>query len=289
MRKQQEKQNSRQKSGKRPSAYTGKPRKEARDRNDRQTMSLKLLRPDSVLLYGRNSVEAALENRRRECLRLFASDKAVEQLHGANLSDFAKDRLNTLRKDPFPAPESLAFLFSGDTPHQGLILEVRPLGAIHLDELSPTSDTCNIILMLDQVTDPHNVGACMRSAAAFGARALITQDRNSPKESGVLARSAAGGLEALPWHQATNLTQALETLKEMGYWSVGLDGHCDLSLNDIDAGNNIVIVMGSEGRGLRPLIRKHCDLIAKIPMSGAIESLNVSNAAAIALFKLSQR
>lgn len=288
MRKQQEKQSHRRKNGKGPSAGAAKQSRRTHDRPDRSTPSLKLLRPDSVLLYGRNSVEAALENRRRECLRLLVSEKAHAQLLSSDLSMFAKERIRALRIDPLPTLDSFSPLMPSDAPHQGLILEVRPLSTLHLDELALQTNTRNIILMLDQVTDPHNVGACMRSAAAFGARALITQDRNSPQESGVLARSAAGGLEALPWHQATNLAQTLEALKDMGYWSIGLDGQCDLTLRDTDAGDNIVIVMGSEGKGLRPLIRKHCDLIAKIPMSGIIESLNVSNAAAIALYELAK-
>lgn len=279
-----------------PKRSTGKPKQHSTRRRpnggesgaQRPRSELKLLRPDSLLLYGRNSVEAALENRSRECLRLFVTDKALSALKNVNLSAHAQDKLRACAKAPLPAVEDFPHSIPADAPHQGILLEVRPLNAPHIEELMPIEGVTNIILMLDQVTDPHNVGACMRSAAAFGARALITQDRNSPDESGVLARSAAGGLEALPWHKATNLAQTLETLKDQGYWSVGLDGHCDQDLRSLNIGKNIVLVMGSEGRGLRPLIRKNCDMIAKIPMSGAIESLNVSNAAAIALYELSQ-
>jgi 23S rRNA (guanosine2251-2'-O)-methyltransferase len=233
---------------------------------------------DSVFLHGKHPVEAALKNKNRECLRLIASKKGLEQL----------DR-NCLRSDlkfQEVTDFDLGQMIMGDSPHQGLLLEVRPLPGPDIHDFTPIEGQKNIILMLDQVTDPHNVGACMRSAAALGARALITQDRNSPSENGVLAKSAAGGLETLPWLQVPNLVQAIDTLQEFGYWSVGLDGNTDSSIRDVSLGDNILLIMGSEGKGMRPLTRKNCDLIAKIPMTGAVESLNVSNAAAIALYEV---
>jgi 23S rRNA (guanosine2251-2'-O)-methyltransferase len=239
--------------------------------------AVKLSRNDSYILYGRNSVFAALANPKRECLKLFGTAKALEDT----------PENHKIPRQTITSPDVMRSYIPNDAPHQGLFLEVRPLPSLHLDELSPITGKKNIILMLDQVTDPHNVGACLRTAAAFGARAVITQDRNSPTESGVLARASAGGLENVPWLQCTNLSQALDTLKDMGYWHVGLDGHTNTSIKNLDMGDNIVIVMGSEGKGLRPLVRKQCDEIAKIPMSGLVESLNVSNAAAIALFALS--
>lgn len=235
---------------------------------------------DSVFLYGRNSVSAALSNPERDCIRLFASDRAAEQLDTS-----LAEKVPILSMS---GPEMFAGLIPADAPHQGLILEVRPLLGCAIEDLHPVDGRKNIILMLDQVTDPQNVGACLRSAAAFGARALITQDRNSPNESGVLARASAGGLELMPWVRVTNLTQTLEGLRELGYWHVGLDGNTEQTLKQVSLGDNIVIVMGSEGKGLRPLVQKNCDIIAKIPMQGAMESLNVSNAAAIALYELSE-
>lgn len=234
---------------------------------------------DSYLLYGRNSVIAALENRNRECLRLLATKKSIGFVNSLPAT------INVGIEEISDAQE-LEHFIPQDAPHQDIFLEVRPLPGCALEDLKPISGKKNLILMLDQVTDPHNVGACIRSAAAFGARALVTQDRNSPNESGVLARASAGGLEVLPWVRSANLSQALETLKSMGYWSIGLDGHTELPIKQASAGENIVLVMGSEGSGLRPLVRKNCDLIAKIPMTGDIESLNVSNAAAIALYEL---
>lgn len=235
---------------------------------------------DSYMLYGRNSVEAALKNENRECVRLFATQKAMTNLEPLM-------RIHKVQAHRINEVSAFENLIPRDAPHQGLFLETRPLPGSALEYLTPIEGRRNIILMLDQVTDPHNVGACLRSAAAFGTRAVITQDRNSPDESGVLARASAGGLEITPWVRAANLTQALETLKDMGYWHVGLDSQTDTDLKNIDMGDNIVIVMGSEGSGLRPLVRKNCDMIAKIPMPGTMESLNVSNAAAIALYQLS--
>ena len=241
------------------------------------------LRPSyagAYFLFGRNSVEAALKNRQRECLRLIGTRKALDDEKIIQI----RPAIKTFEVEDI---EDIASAVPEGAPHQGLLLEVRFLPGVHIADLKPIPDQKNIILMLDQVTDPQNVGACLRSAAAFGACALITQDRNSPKESGTLARASAGGLEALPWLQVPNLSQALGQLRDMGYWHVGLDGDTKMTIKDVSLGDNIVIVMGSEGSGLRPLVKKTCDVIAAIPTTGAVESLNVSNAAAIALYELS--
>ncbi|MBL4836695.1 MAG: 23S rRNA (guanosine(2251)-2'-O)-methyltransferase RlmB [Kordiimonadaceae bacterium] len=234
---------------------------------------------NSYFLFGRNSVQAALANKSRECVRLIGTEKSLADCP-------LPERRSKLPIETHKHTGHIAASVPEGSPHQGILLEVRPLPGLDLQDLEPNPQGKNIILMLDQVTDPHNVGACMRSAAAFGARALITQDRNSPDEGGVLARSAAGALEILPWLKVANLAQALDTLRHMGYWHVGLDGNTEQSIRTLKLGDNIVIVMGSEGKGLRPLVRKNCDVIAKIPMQGAVESLNVSNAAAISLYQL---
>lgn len=243
--------------------------------------TIALRSPDNVLLYGRNAVEAALKNPARKLVRLMATVKNRDWLESNNPPA-------ALKIDILESVDSIAPLLPEGAPHQGIFLETRPLSEVSIEDLHPLEGRKNVILMLDQVTDPQNVGACLRSAAAFGARAVITQDRNSPGETGMLARASAGGLEVTPWVRAINLAQALETLKGMGYWHVGLDGNTEASLKAADLGDNVVIVMGSEGKGLRPLVRKQCDLIVKIPMSGAVESLNVSNAAAIALYEMSE-
>lgn len=262
-----------------PGARNRDGRKEHRNPRGRDDV-FKLRSPDNVLLYGRNSVEAALQNPARQPVRLLVTRKGQDAIP-------SKHRFPDLRIEQLPSPEPLLALLPDGAPHQGIFLETRSLESLAVEELTPVDGQKNIILMLDQVTDPQNVGACLRSAAAFGARALITQDRNSPSESGALARASAGGLETIPWVRAANLAQSLEALKDMGYWHIGLDGNTETALKQVNLGDNLVLVMGSEGKGLRPLVRKHCDQIAKIPMTGAVESLNVSNAAAIALYELS--
>jgi len=258
---------------------TGTLRRDQRGRDNFTPEGLKPVSKGSFFLFGRNSVEAALRNPDRECLRIVGTEKALSD------SKITQIRRN-IPTDVVADVRSIAASVPDGVPHQGLLLEVRPLPGLHLEDLEPAEGRKNIILMLDQVTDPHNVGACIRSAAAFGARALITQDRNSPSESGVLARSAAGGLETLPWLQVPNLSHTLEKLRDMGYWHIGMDGNTKMTLKDVSLGDNIVIVLGSEGSGLRPLVKRNCDTIAKIPMTRDIESLNVSNAAAIALYEL---
>jgi len=248
---------------------------------DRRTLSTK--NPTGFFLHGRHAIEAALNNPDRRAHCLYATTRSSEDAH--DLLEIRPD-LDVFVVDGAEMDASVG----SDSPHQGLLLDVEPLSDPgHLEILEPIKNQKNIILMLDQVTDPHNVGACMRSAAALGARALITQDRNAPEEGGVLARSSSGALECLPWLRMPNLSQVLENLRDMGYWSVGLAGETRTEISQLDLGDNIIIVMGSEGKGLRPLVAKTCDTLARIPMTDKIESLNVSNAAAIALYEVSMR
>jgi len=183
----------------------------------------------------------------------------------------------------------LARLVPTDAPHQGLVLECEPLEQPFLDEILDDPDPARPIVLLDQVTDPHNVGAIIRSAAAFGARALVTQDRHSPPESGALARAASGALETLPWVRVVNLARALEDMATAGYWRVGLAGEADLSLADALSPAPIALVLGAEGEGMRHNTRDHCDVLARLPITRAVESLNVSNAGAIALYAIASR
>ncbi len=267
-----------QNSHQRTAAQSTSQSKKPKDRAARKTITP--LGRDSIFFYSRNTIEAALKNHERECLRLFVHDK----------SESAAKKLIAIRPDINVENIADASVFdtlvSKDSPHQGLILEVRPLPTLNITDMAPTNAKASIILMLDQVSDPHNVGACLRNAAALGAKALITQDRHTPHETGVLARAAAGALDVLPWLRVTNITQTLEQLKTMGYWTVGLDGTAETSITDVTLGDNIVIILGSEGSGMRPLTRRNCDVLTKIPMTGLVESLNISNAASIALFLL---
>jgi 23S rRNA (guanosine2251-2'-O)-methyltransferase len=184
----------------------------------------------------------------------------------------------------------LGRLVPGDAPHQGLVAEVDPLEEIWLgDLLEQGADDKRPLVVLDQVTDPHNVGAILRSAAAFGAAAIVTQDRHAPLESGVVAKSASGALEVVPWVRVVNLARALDEIADAGFWRIGLAGGAETTLAEALGPKRVALVLGAEGEGLRHNSEAHCDALARLPISDAIESLNVSNAAAIALYAVATR
>ncbi len=227
-------------------------------------------------IYGRHPVMAALANPRRRCLRLSGTREALDTLDlPASLPRETRTR------------QEMDTLTGGDSPHQGLALEVLPLEEYSLEDTGPPQEH-DLLVVLDRITDPHNAGAILRSAAAFGARAVIMTTRHSPPESGVLAKSASGALETVPIVRVTNLARALEKLAGMGYWRIGLEGSAATTIDAAGGRQANALVMGAEGSGLRRLTREHCDVLATIPISGAMESLNVSNAAAIALYALRQ-
>ena len=182
---------------------------------------------------------------------------------------------------------ALARIAPPGAPHQGVALRIPPLRATPLDELA--ANPGGFLVMLDQVTNPQNVCAIFRSAAAFGARGLIVQDRHSPPLAGALAKAAAGAIDALPHARETNLSRALERLDALGWRAVGLDGAAPASLAEVLDARPTVLVLGAEGEGLRRLVAEHCDVLAGIPMPGGFESLNVSAAAAVALYEVSRR
>ena len=232
-----------------------------------------------VRLWGHHAVEAALLNPARQHRKLWATHDAVESLDGELPADFTVE---------YAGPADLDRLVPHGAPHQGLVLDCEALDDLHLDEvLDP--DPARPILVLDQVTDPHNVGAILRSAAAFDAAAIITQDRHAPPEGGVVAKSASGALEIVPWVRVVNLARALEDLAEAGYWRIGLTGDADGTLAEALPTGPVALVLGAEGEGMRHNIQAHCDALARLPISEQMESLNVSNAAAIALYACATR
>jgi 23S rRNA (guanosine2251-2'-O)-methyltransferase len=232
--------------------------------------------PSRPRLWGKHAVAAALDNPRRRVLRAWATREAAE------LMQFPKDVAVT-----FSDVADLGRLVPGDAPHQGVVIEVEPLEEAWLDELVTGAPERAVLLVLDQVTDPHNVGAILRSAAAFGAIGIVTQDRHSPPESGVVAKAASGALERVPWVRVVNLARALEEIAEAGFWRIGLAGDAKTELKDALGPQRVALVRGAEGAGRRPTTREHCDALARLPITEAIESLNVSNAAAVALYAAS--
>lgn len=226
-------------------------------------------------LWGKHAVAAALDNPQRKVLRAWATREAAAYMQ------FPKDVPLTLAQ-----AADLGRLVPHDAPHQGVVIEVEPLEA-WLDELIGSAPEKSVLLVLDQVTDPHNVGAILRSAAAFGAIGIVTQDRHSPPESGVVAKAASGALERIPWVRVVNLARALEEIGEAGFWRIGLAGNAQMKLGDALGPPRLALVLGAEGAGLRPNTREHCDAVARLPISDAVESLNVSNAAAVALYAAS--
>lgn len=232
-----------------------------------------------VRLWGRHAVEAALLNPDRQHRKLWATHEGVESLDGELPEDFPLE---------YASAQDLGRLVPREAPHQGLVLECEPLTDLHLDEVLD-ADSGRPILILDQVTDPHNVGAILRSAAAFDACAIVTQDRHAPPESGALAKSASGALEIVPWVRVVNLSRALEEIAEAGYWRIGLAGEAESTLAQALPAGAAALVLGAEGEGMRHNIAAHCDTLARLPISEAMESLNVSNAAAIALYAVATR
>jgi len=232
--------------------------------------------------WGRHAVSAALANPARTVRRVWGTREALAAFGG-----FPSDLPVT-----YAEVADLGRLVPQDAPHQGIVIEVDPLPDIWLADL--LEETANegpnrSLVVLDQVTDPHNVGAVLRSAAAFDALAIVTQDRHAPPESGALARSASGALETVPWIRVVNLARALDEIGEAGFWRIGLTGHSNRLLADAIGTAKVALVLGAEGEGMRQNTEAHCDELAKLPIGAKVESLNVSNAAAISLYAVATR
>ena len=233
--------------------------------------------PESVWLFGLHAVRDALANPARECITLVVTRNAADRLGPTLEREGVAVRVVDARR--FDAP------LDRESVHQGAALEVSPLdwGSVE-DACAPHGYEAPMVVLLDRVTDPHNVGAILRSAEVFGARAVIAPHRHSAPETGALAKSASGALERQPYLRATNLASAMETLKEMGYCLIGLDGAAEAEIGEAIRPGPLGLVLGAEGPGLRQKTRETCDLLARIPAAGAFGSLNVSNAAAVALY-----
>jgi 23S rRNA (guanosine2251-2'-O)-methyltransferase len=240
------------------------------------------------LLYGLHAVRAALANPRRKLGRAFLTPRAAE---------FLGEKLLAGVRTEIMEPGALDRLLPPGSVHQGAVLEAASLKSADLDEIlkarapngaggAGVSRARRIVLVLDQLSDPHNVGAILRTAAAFDVTAVLVQDRHAPPQSGALAKAASGALDVIPYVEVVNIARALDELARAGFWRIALTGDGESSLADAVPPGDVALVLGSEGAGIRRLVREHCEAAAAIPINPAMESLNVSNAAAIALYEM---
>ena len=227
---------------------------------------------DAVILYGWHTVAAALANPRRRIRKLLLTENAARRL--------AEDHIETRVTPEIVRPNLIDQRLGPDAVHQGLLAEADPLPSPDIDTLAQEG----IVLVLDQITDPHNVGAIMRSAAAFAVKAIVTTARHSPESTGVLAKSASGALELVPLVTVQNLARALAEMNDRGFMTVGLDSQGSENLGAVTLRQPLALVLGAEGKGLRQLTRETCSVVARLDTPGEIKSLNVSTAAVLALY-----
>jgi 23S rRNA (guanosine2251-2'-O)-methyltransferase len=229
--------------------------------------------PDGpVILYGWHTVVAALANPQRHIRKLILTENAARRM--------ADDKIDTRVTPEIVRPNLIDQRLGPDAVHQGLLAEADPLPSPDIETLAQDG----IVLVLDQITDPHNVGAIMRSAAAFAVKAIVTTARHSPEATGVLAKSASGALELVPLVTVQNLARALTEMNDQGFLTVGLDSQGSADLGTVALQQPLALVLGAEGKGLRQLTRDTCSVVARLDMPGEIKSLNVSNAAVLALY-----
>jgi 23S rRNA (guanosine2251-2'-O)-methyltransferase len=229
--------------------------------------------PDGpVILYGWHTVSAALANPERQIRKLFLTENAAKRL--------ADENIDTRVPPEIVRPNLIDQRLGPDAVHQGFLAEVEPLPSPDIDTLAQEG----IVLVLDQITDPHNVGAIMRSAAAFAVKGIVVTARHSPEATGVLAKSASGALELVPLVTVQNLARALTEMNDLGFMTVGLDSAGGENLGNVTLRQPLALVLGAEGKGLRQLTRDTCSVVARLDLPGEIKSLNVSNAAVLALY-----
>jgi 23S rRNA (guanosine2251-2'-O)-methyltransferase len=230
--------------------------------------------PDKLWIYGKHSAEAALKNKKRKIFQVMVTQ---------NCWNLFKDILPTHAE--VTDDRKISHTVGQDAVHQGIAVLVSGLNDGNLDKV----ELGNLVVVLDQVTDPHNVGAVMRSASAFGASTVINTFRNSPPEGGVLAKSASGAMEMVNYIRVRNLANSITHLKEHGFFVAGLDADAEQDISTVSSHKKIALVLGAEGKGLREKTREFCDLLVKIPIRSEQESLNISNAAAIALYEAAKK
>lgn len=239
-----------------------------------------------VLIYGKHPAEAAIANPGRNIKNIAVTAENAAEVK-ALLKQYGRGNI------PVTVVErrEIDRMLSGDAVHQGIVLTAEMLPPVPLEEICDEArkNGSSRVLILDQVTDPQNVGAIIRSCAAFGASALVMQDKNSPAESGAMIKASAGTIELLPVCRVTNLSRAIDLLKQADFWVAGMDGYAEVTLDKLNKKGNIALVMGSEGKGMRRLVEENCDQTVKLPIDPRVESLNVSTAAAIALYELSRK
>jgi 23S rRNA (guanosine2251-2'-O)-methyltransferase len=228
------------------------------------------------VLYGIHTVVEALKNPARRFVTLAGTENGIARL---------AESVDLPLEPVIAKPDDIGRQLPKDAVHQGVLLIAEPLEPLTIKDIPPNC----LVVALDQVTDPHNVGAVLRSAAAFGVAAMIVTGRNSPEVTGVLAKAASGALEHVPFVEVKNLAKALDALGEKGFLRIGLDSEGETAIGDVVFKRPLCLVLGAEGKGLRPVTQASCDIIAKLPMPGAIRSLNVSNAAAISLYAVTQK
>ena len=234
----------------------------------------------ALVLYGRHAVLAALKNPARHIEKILCTkENATEILQITSFTPQIVER------------KEIDKLLPADAVHQGFALFCSRLPNVSLEEIieqAQNKTSCHV-LILDQVTDPQNIGAIIRSAVAFETLALIVQDKNSPLENGAMDKAAAGMIEHLPIARVTNLSRAIEKLKEAGFWTIGMDGYAKTTLDKLDSSGKTAIIMGSEGKGMRRLVEENCDISVRLPISPLTESLNVATAAAITLYEINKK
>jgi 23S rRNA (guanosine2251-2'-O)-methyltransferase len=253
------------------------PRRGPQRRPDRSQPGLK----KGLWLYGRHAVEAALANPRRSCHRLLATTDALARL-GAGAGRAGVETTTIERAE-------LDRLLGEGTVHQGLALSVAPLPRLELERTCAPAPGRNLVLVLDQINDPHNLGAILRTGAAFGVRAVIVPERGSGQLGGAAAKAASGALDLVPVVEVVNLARALDQLAALGYWRIALDAEADATIDAVPAVDDLALVLGAEGTGVRRLVQEHCDLAARLPTAPTMASLNVSVACGIALYALARR